>query len=400
MPCVPCSLPDWLAAACYCFLDVLRPMRQAYSRTIRCCRYNGTELAETEPMELLDKVIDMKGALGKVVEFRKGKHSIQFEKTETSPSRLVSMKLDGVKFRLLSDEFLFNHATPMIQKKMDEWGESILERISDESKEIAAEDDVVHAAKMGLYRTAQAKQALCDAALAAAHFTKVQEQAFIKFKEDFMPTLLVMDEELIADAGGQDVVLRETWINMPRNDRALIEDITLEALGAVQSVALPTFDEQAVESTKTMYKLLRKQKVSKHYQFDSDEVGWLEEADMCEATGKTKVVEQTKKKPKPKQGDTYLGPVTRVKVRNGGLSGWISLVSRKTGESLLEESIVDCEEPSNVPYEFDPSTLDMLLPFRLTGAEEEELKLEFPAGKIDYERWAIVSWNPPNFPSS
>ena len=62
--------------------------------------------------------------MGRVTDYRKGKHIIQFdpkdEETETKP---VTVDLTEANFRVLIDDFVFMHTQPQIQDGMDLWAE-------------------------------------------------------------------------------------------------------------------------------------------------------------------------------------------------------------------------------------------------------------------------------------
>jgi hypothetical protein len=177
-----------------------------------------------------------------------------------------------------------------------------------------------------------------------------------------------MDPGLIEDAGGVDVILKETWINMPRRERAVIENEAREEVGEVEVVKLPTFDEDE-QVPRTMYRVLTKNPMRKHEELDSERFGSVQEGEIFECL-REKVLED--------------GTV-RIKCRSSalGATGYVSMMSTE-GEPYLTEHVEG--ETSVVPTQLDLKLMDLLLPFRITGAEQERILEEL--GDVDDTEYA------------
>lgn len=333
---------------------------------------NPGRMAEEDPEALVGRIIDLgKGKKGPVTDFRKGKHLVSLPNKETGKIKSHAMNLDKLRIKVLSDDYVQTYAGPIIQEVMQKWADAQLDKINFEREEIAAQDELEHEALMQVYLQQQRKQATADAALAADHMFYVHRKAFKKFSKDFKPTASAMDPELIEQAGGIDAVLRQTWITMPRPERAIYEDAAREKILPLQWIPIPPFDQ--VEPDREWFRVITKTPLRDHYAMDSEKTGNLEAGDEIEVM-RTKELRPSKaeRKQAQKEGRELL-TVLRVKC-NGG---WCSF-NKADGTPLLEK--FTRKEPSYVDRNLPLKYIDIVSSVRLTIEEQENMCKELIPG--------------------
>ena len=168
---------------------------------------------------------------GKVQDFKKNRYVIKFENS----AELEKSQLEE-EFSVLDELFIEANTAPAVISELEQWANKQLEKIAAERVEISAQLEVEKEHDLEEYMKETAKQDLLDAASAAAYLVDVQMSAYNSFCVDFGPTCSAMDPDLIESAGGVESILRETWVNMGRKDRAMHENIVRKKLGATVAV--------------------------------------------------------------------------------------------------------------------------------------------------------------------
>ena len=127
---------------------------------------------------------------------------------------------------------------PLIQQTMERWSQAKIDEIEKEREEFSVEHDKQTGEQLEEYLKETARQNLINAATAALHWFEVNQRSYEQFCISFAPTADAMDPELIAQAGGIDAILRQTWIHMPRYDRSIIEDKMRKEIGGLKDTSM------------------------------------------------------------------------------------------------------------------------------------------------------------------
>jgi hypothetical protein len=259
----------------------------------------------------------------------------RLEKHENRHKQPVQIKLDKLDkpFRILSDDFRVAFTEPLIQQTMEQWSMQKLKEIDDEKAEFEEEHEVTVAQQLSEYLKETARQELIAAATAAKHWSNVATRGFRQFSVSFKPTAEVMEPELIEAAGGIDAILRQTWINMPRADRAVIETSLRKEMGG--AVEIEGFALGAGEVKK--YRAAMAVTLRKGFSMNSSEVWRFEKGEKIRAYER-RVNEQ---------GITRIRTEAEISGEDGEVhlvKGWLSETSKATGEDLL----VPVSVPRNV----------------------------------------------------
>lgn len=224
-------------------------------------------------------------------DYRKGKHLVSLPNKETGKIKSHTMNLEKLRFKVLSDDYVQTYAGPIINDTMQKWADAKRDVLALEREEITAQEELEHEALMQVYLQQKRKQARADAALAADHLFYVQKKAFKRFSKDFEPTASAMEPELIDAAGGMDAILRQTWITLPRTERAVYENLVRDAVLPLQWIPIPSFDE--VEPDREWFRVIQKTPLRSNFAMDSEKVGNLETGDEVEVL-RTKELKHSK----------------------------------------------------------------------------------------------------------